>query len=311
MSKTIKIRLLEGDKLEPAEMPVYTQPGTEATWAAVAAGMKQIVKELGWTETRLLWGTGGDNLPNDEIVAFFKRIAPDVHWRVVTHGGSVRNWGLTPEERTQPGGLVLGYANLVRRNVTRRPLVADCPFDVLKRDGVTSAPMDYLTMAPLGRIAAGYSGIGFLSFDGWPWPDGNTKPRSPIRSYVGFGNIHASGAPFVAPGADGAAPSPQLEALREGLQITEAILQLRAALAGPQPKGAIAPDVAAEAKQVVQTLMDVMESNRRLPSGGAADIRPLVRRVYRLVAEAGPPQSAALGRALPPSRSPTRSLESR
>jgi hypothetical protein len=96
ISKTLKIRLLEGDKLVPAEMPVYTQPGTEETWTAVAAGMREIVKNLGWTKTRLLWGTGGDNLPNDEIVAFFKRIAPDMYWRVVTHGSSVRNWGQTP-----------------------------------------------------------------------------------------------------------------------------------------------------------------------------------------------------------------------
>jgi hypothetical protein len=199
----------------------------------------------------------------------------------------VSKWGLTPEARTQSNGLILGYANLVRRNVTRRPLVDDCPFDVLKRDGVTSAPMDYLTMAPLGRIAAGYSGVGFLSFDGWAWMDTGGKPRGPIRSYVGFGNIHPSGGPFVAPGADGAAPSPQLEALREGLQITEAILRLRA-LTDPQQNTAIKPELAAEAAAVVQALLDVMESNRRVHPGGSADARPLIRRLYQLVTEAGP-----------------------
>jgi len=230
-------------------------------------------------------GTGGDNLPNAEIVAFFTKIAPDVYWRVVTHGGSVGKWGPTPEQRTQRGGVVVGYANVVRRNYSRRLLVKDAPIDVLKRDGVTSAPTDYLTMAPLGRIAANYSGTGFLSFDSWPWPTADCKRRSPIRSYVSFGNIHPSGGPFVSPGPDGAAPGPQLEAFREGLQISEAILHLRAALDDPQHKATIKPEAAAQAEATIQVLMDVMESNRRVRPAGTADVWPLVRRMYRLASE--------------------------
>jgi len=286
MCERLKIRLLEGNRLVPAEMPVYTQPGTEETWAAVAAGMKQILEELGWSETRLLWGTGGDNLPNEEIVTFFKKIAPDVYWRVATHGGSVRNWGQTPEQRTQPGGLILGHASLVRRNITRRTLVDDCPFEVIKRDGVTSVAIDYLTMAPLGRIAAGYGGTAFLTFDYWSvLTDDRGRLRSPLGFYVGFGNIHGSGGAFVAPGPGGAAASPQLEAFREGLQLTEAILYLRAALADPRRRAAIDPEVPAEAKAAIQILMDVMESNRRFRPAGTADVWPHVRRIYELVSE--------------------------
>lgn len=283
MCQALKIRLLDGDRLVAAEMPVYTQPGTEQTWAELYAGLKQTLAELGWKDTWLLWGTGGDNLPNEEIVAFFRRIAPDVYWRVATHGSSVRNWGLSPEERTQPGGLVLGHASLVRRNITRRPLVEDCPFEVIKRDGVGSVAIDYLTMAPLGRIAAGYGGIGFLTFDYWNvLTDNQGRQRSPLGFYVGFGNIHGSGGAFVAPGPDGAAPSPQLEALREGLQVTEAILYLRAALADPAHRAAIGADVAVEAEQTIQTLMDVMESNRRFRPAGTADVWPYIRRIYEL-----------------------------
>ena len=297
IAETIKVRILDGDRLVPAEVPVYTQPGTEATWSEVAAGMRRIVKDLGWSHTRLLWGTGGDNLPNAEIVAFFKKIAPEMAWRVVTHGGSVRKWGRTPEERTQPGGgLVVGYANVVRRNYSRRVLAEDAPLDVLKRDGVTSAPTDYLTMAPLGRIAANYSGTGFLSFDSWSWPGGDGRRRGPIRSYVGFGNIHPSGGPFVAPGPDGAAASPQLEAFREGLQITEAVLHLRAALTDPRRRAAVRPALAAEAESTIQVLMDVMESNRAVRPAGTADVWPIVRRVYELVSEIDPrPASGADG----------------
>lgn len=286
MCKTISVRLLEGNQLVPAEMPVYTQPGTQDTWAAVAEGVKQIIEDLGWDETQLLWGTGGDNLPTEEIVAFFKKIAPDMYWRVVTHGSSVRAWGSTPEERTQPGGLVLGHGSLVRRNITRRPLYDDCPFEVLKRDGVASVATDYLTMAPLGRIAAGYSGTAFLTFDCWDVvSDDRGRQRSPNGLYVRMGNIHPSGRAFVAPGPDGAAASPQLEAFREGLQITEAILHLRAALAEPQRSATIDPDVADETQRVIQVLMDVMESNRRYRPAGTADVWPHVRRIYELASE--------------------------
>ena len=91
--------------------------------------------------------------------------------------------------------------------------------------------------------------------------------------------------PFVAPGPRGAAPSPQLEAFREGLQITETILHLRGALADPQHAASIDPAVAAEANAVIQILMDVMESNRRFRPAGTADVWPHVRRVYELAAE--------------------------
>ena len=174
----------------------------------------------------------------------------------------------------------------MRRNITRRPLVDDCPFEVIKRDGVASVATDYLTMALLGRIAAGYGGIAFLNFDYWSViTDDRGRQRTPLGAYVGFGNIHGSGGAFVAPGPAGAAPSPQLEAFREGLQITEAIHHLRAALGDPKRSGAVRPELVAEAKQVIQILMDVMESNRRLRPAGSADVWPHIRRIYELVSE--------------------------
>ncbi len=84
-------------------------------------------------------------------------------------------------------------------------------------------------------------------------------------------------------GRGGAAPSPQLEAFREGLQIAEAVLHLRAALANPQRSETIQPEVGAQAEAVIQILMDVMESNRRFRPAGTADVWPHVRRIYELV----------------------------
>ncbi|MFW6061775.1 MAG: glycoside hydrolase domain-containing protein [Planctomycetota bacterium] len=279
VSDTIKVRELRDGKLVPIELPTYGRPGTEPTWRAVAEGVRNLVEEMGWTKTRLLWGTGGDNLPCAEEIAFFKKIAPDFQWRVVTHGGSIQNWD---EDRVQAGGLVVGYANIVRRNYNRRRLWPEAPLDSLKRDGVTSCCTDYLTMAPLARIAANYSGTGYLSFDTWAWEGEDGRQRGPVRRYVPFGNIHTSGSPFVAPGPDGAAPSPQLESFREGLQVTEAILQLRQTLADPERD--VPRAVADEARETIQTLMDQMESNRKIRPTGTADVWPTIRRIYELTA---------------------------
>ena len=286
MAQTIKVRFLEGDKLVPGEMPLYGAPGTEATWSAVAKGVRDIMKDLGWTRTRLLWGTGGDNLPTDEIVAFFKKLDPLIYWRVATHGGSVAKWGKTPEQRTQSNGLILGYANMVRRNVTFRELVDDCPYDSIKRDGISPPPMDYLSLPPLGRIAARYSGCGFIPFDHWTYTTPEGTQRKTLAGYTNFGNItpHCPSA-FVMPGPDGPAPTPQLEAFREGLQVTEAVLRLRAALADPQRKGSIKDELIAEATAAIQGLMDVMESNRRVHPSGVADAHWLINKVYALTAQ--------------------------
>jgi hypothetical protein len=125
-----------------------------------------------------------------------------------------------------------------------------------------------------------------MVFDYWRvLTDDRDRERSPLGYYQKMGNIHGSGGAFVAPGPDGAAPSPQLEAFREGLQITEAILYLQAALADPQRTAAIGPQLAAEAKAKIQILMDVMESNRRFRPDGAADVWPHVRRIYEIVSQ--------------------------
>ncbi len=280
IAETIKVRVIDGDRLVLTEIPTYGRPGTEATWWAVAEGMRKLVKHLGWTETHLLWGTGGDNLPNEETITFFKRVSPDFMWRVVTHGGSISRW---KEHRVQVGGLVVGYANLVRRNYNRRRLWPEAPLDSLKRDGVTSCPVDYLSMAPLARVAANYSGTGYLSFDGWGWESDDKRSRGPVTRYVPFGNIHTSGSPFVAPGPDGAAPSPQLESFREGLQMTEAALQLRAAVTNPERR--VSPELAREAEETIQTLMDQLESNRKVRPTGTADLWPTVWRLYALCSQ--------------------------
>ena len=117
------------------------------------------------------------------------------------------------------------------------------------------------------------------------------RERVDIREIAGG----AGGITVTAAGPDGAAPSPQLEAFREGLQITEAILHLRAALEDPPRGVTVKPETVAEAKALIQVLMDGMESNRRFRPAGTADLWPYVRRIYELVSEVTKTADAAGG----------------
>jgi len=73
--------------------------------------------------------------------------------------------------------------------------------------------------------------------------------------------------------------------MREGMQITQVILQLRAAMNDPAHAARLKPEQIAEAKMNIQALMDVLESNRRmLPRGAAGTQRFTVRLVELLAA---------------------------
>ena len=175
IAETIKVRMLQGERLVPAEIPTYGRPGTEETWRLVATGIRQIVKDLGWTRTQAVVGHGrrqpaerGDHRVLQEGLARLPLAGGDPRRQ---HRPMGRRTGRRRAASWSAMPISCGGTTTAAGSGPRRPL------DSLKRDGVTSCPIDYLTMAPLGRIAANYSGTGFLSFDGWSWEGGNGRRR--------------------------------------------------------------------------------------------------------------------------------------
>ena len=283
--KTIPIHELRGEAVEPAEMPIYGERGTEELWGRVFAELRRILKDLSWRDTRILLGTCGDARPSETTVEFFKKIAPDVHWRVATHGSSVGRWGMTDAERMQSNGMVVGYGNLVRRNIWRRGHAMNCPASVIARDVIHPNPFDYFGVQGLAAVAALYSGFCWQGLDFWAVGDGGRR-GSVLAKYVGFGNIipHRPMA-ITVPGPDGAVPTVQFEMMREGIQAAEAMLFLREVLADEALRSRAGPALAERCRTAIQGLVDALESGRRVHPHGVADVRRLVRRVYGAASE--------------------------
>ena len=283
--KTVPIHELQGEAVAPAEMPIYGQRGTEELWKRIFAELRRILKDLSWRDTRILLGTCGDARPSEITVEFFKKIAPDVPWRVATHGSSVGRWGMTDPERTQSNGMVVGYGNLVRRNIWRRGHAMHCPASVIARDVIHPNPFDYFGVQGLAAVAALYSGFCWQGLDFWAIGDGRGR-GGVLAKYVGFGNIipHRPMA-ITVPGPDGAVPTVQFEMMREGIQAAEAMLFMRRALADEALRARAGPELAKRCHTAVQGLVDTLESGRRVYPHGVADVRRLTRRVYAAASE--------------------------
>jgi hypothetical protein len=103
---------------------------------------------------------------------------------------------------------------------------------------------------------------------------------------VTFGNITPHGPrAFVVPGPQGAVATPQLEMLREGMQLSETVAMVRRLLADEHKSARLGATRVREIEETIQSLMDVMESNRRMSPRGGGDVRRLVHRVYQLAGE--------------------------
>ena len=285
-AETIPIHELRGETLVPAEMPMYGRPGTEEVWRQVLAGVRDLLGELGWRRTRLLLGTAGDAWPSETTIGFFRRIAPDVGWRVGTHGSSVHRWGRTREERTQANGMVCDYANLVRRGTWKRAKPPEAPAAVIARDVIGTSPFDYFGIAPLAAVAADYSGFCWLGLDIWGYTDADGTAHRVLGEHTSFGNI----VPYrpsvlAAPGPDGPVPTVQFEMLREGIQLAEAMLFMRAVLADEASAGRLGNNLAQRARDAVQNTCDMLEIGRRISPHGSGDMLRQTALVYRTAAE--------------------------
>ncbi len=236
-AETIPIQVLEGGRVRAAEMPIFGEPGTEAVWKAVLDGVRARVKALGWTETRMLLGTSGDTWPSAETVAFFQGFAPEVEWRVLTHGCGCPHWGRTRFERTQPNGMVVGYLEIARRVGNSRPPLADHPVPCNCRDKVGHHASTYRDLVPLTTVAVGYDGICWKGIDYWSYETAEGTRRSALNTYVHFGNM-VGGTPraMAVAGPDGAVATVQTEMFREGTLACEAVLAVRRELGRLYPR---------------------------------------------------------------------------
>jgi hypothetical protein len=235
-ASVIPVMERRGDAQVSVEIPIYGEPGTERLWRSVMDGVRERVARMGWDRTRLLVGTSGDAWPSRITVNLFKTVAPDVKWRVLTHGGGAPKWGISDHERTQPNGMVVGYLEIARRLTNRRVKLPAHPVSCNARDKVGADPFTYRGLAFVNTIATNYDGYCWKGIDYWTYTTAEGTERNALNTYVHFGNM-VGGTPraIAAPGPDGAVATVQYEMLRQGTQECEAALAIRESLSALYP----------------------------------------------------------------------------
>jgi hypothetical protein len=228
-SKTVAIAELQGNAIVSTDVPMYGRPGSEAVWQPVFDGLAALLKKRGWPDSCLLLGTGGDMWPSPATVEFFKALAPQAQWRVLSHGSGAPRWSYSDESRIQPNGMICGYYESARRIPNNRVRVAGHPVTCNSRDDVGTRPATYRGLAAILDLECGYDGVCWKGIDYWTYKTAEGTQRNPLKSYSDFGNM-VGGTPraICHPGPHGAVATQQYENFREGLQECEALYALRA-----------------------------------------------------------------------------------
>ena len=230
-AETIEVAELRDGRPVPAELPMYGRPGTKELWGAVLAGVRRCVEELGWSGTRVVLGMSGDHWPSEETVAFFRSVAPQAEWRVLTHGCGCPKWGVSAMQRTQPNGMVVRVLEIARRVGSGRYSSEDLPVTCNSRDKVGGDPATFRALAIVTQTS-GYNGVCWKGLDYWPFKGADGKVQSALNHYVHFGNM-VGGTPraIAVPGPAGALDTIQFEMFREGIQECEALVAIQDAVA--------------------------------------------------------------------------------
>ena len=230
-SETIEVAELRDGSPVPAELPMYGRPGTKELWQRVMAGVRQCMEEVGWAGTQVVLGMSGDHWPSEETVDFFRSVAPQAEWRVLTHGCGCPKWGVSTMQRTQPNGMVVRVLEIARRVGSGRYSSEDLPVMCNSRDKVGGDPATFRALAIVTQTS-GYNGVCWKGLDYWPFKGADGKYQGALNSYVHFGNM-VGGTPraMAVPGPAGALDTVQFEMFREGIQECEALVAIQKALA--------------------------------------------------------------------------------
>ncbi|MCC5844453.1 MAG: hypothetical protein JJU05_09395 [Verrucomicrobia bacterium] len=224
----------------PGTLPMYGPPETKALWTEVIDGARTLLRELGWNDTLLTIGVGSDLRPDPDTVKFFRDIAPDVGWYLLTHGrGDPREQGDRMEIRSLKSTYYVSPFGPFRSRSEERPALLGGWDNEFRR--ISSARFGLLTPTrPLinyrttaeGILEDPWRGLTGLGLDFWSVraPDGRTG--SPLGRHVpGWPRMHTNNnKALAAPGPDGAIGTTRFEMLLEGIQESEARITLERVL---------------------------------------------------------------------------------
>ncbi len=230
------------------DQPPQGTPESEDFWRPVLAELRKRLEKRGWFKQTVVAYTSYSSFPSAKMVDVFKHIWPDGKWLNCSHVGP-RSYkgsqGQMPVARCEwvwgCGGLYNpDRGNGHERNAYPRPwkrLDGDWVSMANPRigTGITflfgpSCPPSAFRAMSEGALQGDVGGLGRLGADFWPClPDARGRMRTmDVAEYgLGFNNTVRA---MLSPGEDGAVFNEKLEMFREGVQVTEAIVQVQRGL---------------------------------------------------------------------------------
>ena len=229
--------------------PAWGTPEARAFWKPVLKEVRRILAERG-LEKSMMFGIASNNTVKAECITDLKTLAPDVRWVNRTHyyaakvgqGRSKQPVGFTANVGPAIGVYwdpSAGKPHYAWRNPSmvvhfpRRGNVRGTVFQRTLASYRIFAEGIQLSHGQRYKSHASVHGIGHIGVDYWPvmkGPRGRAKSMSGRYVFwhsLGLGQVVQA---IVAPGAEGAVPTPRLHLMRESLQEAEARIFVQDAL---------------------------------------------------------------------------------
>jgi hypothetical protein len=240
----VPVSLLDPTTGEVKEMlgPKYTDPGVEAFWGPVAAGMMDIVKKRG-LEKSLMLGLAGDYVPPRVTVELWHKLIPDAEWITMAHGRASKLFGVPVGYSTTVFGARYAVDPEIKRFLgwSRPEIVAYFP-----RFGVGGYyPAAFERLAFEKGISGNMRGMGRQSLDDFP-----LRGARYGSSGCCWGSLTLA-PPWLAAGKEGPVSSVRFQMGREGIQECEARIHIEKALVDEALKAKLGDELAKKCREIV------------------------------------------------------------
>jgi hypothetical protein len=239
-------------KTEAVQMPTYADPVSKDLWKPLFAQLRERMKKRG-LEGAMMLGMTTDDWPSKAQVQFFQDIGADLSWFSDSHGrhdGDKSLYGIAGVGyQAHAFNVDVAYTGTLRGwSIPRANTLYE------RWGGFPNTMVTRYRAFAEYAVTGNTRGVGRVGADYWQAvkdKNGQRKgfvwERYPEASWHQLSLVSS----VLAPGPDSAVATPKFEAIREGVQDAEAIIQIERALADKAQAARLGPDLAKKAQDVL------------------------------------------------------------